>query len=114
MKYPIASKNILDRSAIKQDIPTSVGEIFADNIVALKLGIAETNSNNSWLSLDRISSNNVPTTAKNSNVQNGEIARCDLDEMHVHLYLTDGKELHMLTLDAQKTREALREHGWQV
>lgn len=47
-------------------------------------------------------------------IQNGEIARCDLDEMHVHLYLTDGKELHVLTPDAQKTREALREHGWSV
>ena len=47
-------------------------------------------------------------------IQNGEIARCDLDEIHVHLYLTDGKELHVLTTDAQKIREALREHGWQV
>ena len=47
-------------------------------------------------------------------MQNGEIARCELDEMHIHLYLVDGKELHVLTPDAQNTREALREHGWQV
>ena len=47
-------------------------------------------------------------------MQNGEIARCELDEMYIHLYLVDGKELHVLTPDAQKAREEIRAHGWQV
>lgn len=47
-------------------------------------------------------------------IHNGEISRCDFDEMHIHLYLEDGKELHVLTPDAQRTVEALRAHGWQV
>lgn len=46
--------------------------------------------------------------------QNSEISKCDFEDIHMHLYLTDGKELHVMMPNAQDTAEAVREHGWNV
>ena len=47
-------------------------------------------------------------------IQNNEILKYDFEELQLHLYLADGKELHVLMPDAQAVREQIREHGWHV
>lgn len=47
-------------------------------------------------------------------IENGEILNFAFEEMQMHVYFTDGKELHVLIPEAQQAKEALREHGWNV
>lgn len=47
-------------------------------------------------------------------IQNSEILKYDFEEIQLHLYLSDGKELHVLLPDAQEVKEQIRAHGWYV
>lgn len=43
-------------------------------------------------------------------IPESDIVRCDFEDIHMHLYLTDGKELHVMMPNAQESAEILREH----
>ena len=42
--------------------------------------------------------------------QDSEISKCDFEDIHMHLYLTDGKELHVMMPNARESAEIIRAH----